>query len=257
MDKSENDSLIKLPAKQEANINEYSNYEDLLRQMLRREKLVTKIALKVRQSLKLDEVLRTSVEEIRNLLKTDRVIIYQFTDNYNGVIVVESVSPDWMSMLGRNIQDNCFQENYAPLYRDGRVRAIEDIYLAGLAFCHVELLAQFQVRANLVIPVIRHDFLWGLLIVHHCQAPRTWEDSEIQVLKQLSVQLAIAIQQAHLYEQLQKEILAHKQDNIAQNTLSELRILLQREDISWDNLVTVLEQTLSDTSQGKITWKKN
>ncbi|BAY30138.1 diguanylate cyclase/phosphodiesterase with GAF sensor [Nostoc carneum NIES-2107] len=240
---------------------ESSNYEYLLRQKLRQEKLLSRISLKIRETLKLEEVLQTSVEEVRQLLATDRVVLYQFAHDWNGSVVVESVSSDYMSILDMNINDTCFSKEHAILYRDGRIRAINDIYLEGLASCHVQLLAQLQVRANLVIPVIRQDFLWGLLIAHHCQNSRKWEDWEIELLKQLSVQLAIAIQQAHLYEQLQAQVQhysvnGNSQENSAINALQKLKLLLQREDICWENLNEVVEESLDKAYKGIITWDK-
>ncbi|MBD2214283.1 GAF domain-containing protein [Nostoc linckia FACHB-104] len=238
-----------------------SNYEYLLRQKLRQEKLLSRISLKIRETLKLEEVLQTAVEEVRQLLATDRVVLYQFANDWSGSVVVESVSSDYMSILDININDTCFSKEHAVLYRDGRIRAINDIYLEGLASCHVQLLAQLQVRANLVIPVIRQDFLWGLLIAHHCQNFRKWEDWEVELLKQLSVQLAIAIQQAHLYEQLEAQVQHYSvngtpQENSAINALQKLKLLLQREDICWENLNEVVEESLDKAYKGIITWDK-
>ncbi|WP_375515635.1 PAS domain-containing protein [uncultured Nostoc sp.] len=40
-------------------------------------------------------------------------------------------------------------------------------------------------------------------MVHQCSAPRQWQTFEVELLNQLTVQLAIAIQQAQLYHNLQ------------------------------------------------------
>ena len=45
--------------------------------------------------------------------------------------------------------------------------------------------------------------LWGLLIAHHCSGPRQWQQFEIDLLKSLATQVAIAIQQSSLFEQLE------------------------------------------------------
>jgi K+-sensing histidine kinase KdpD len=57
-----------------------------------------------------------------------------------------------------------------------------------------------------VIPIIQEQKLWGLLIAHQCDRHRTWQEWEIELLKQLSSQFAIAIQQASLYQQVQEEL---------------------------------------------------
>ncbi|NET27581.1 bifunctional diguanylate cyclase/phosphodiesterase, partial [Okeania sp. SIO1I7] len=46
--------------------------------------------------------------------------------------------------------------------------------------------------------------VWGLLIAHHCRENREWEISETDLLRRLAAQTAIAIQQAQLYQRLEK-----------------------------------------------------
>jgi len=48
----------------------------------------------------------------------------------------------------------------------------------------------------------RSKQLYGLLIVHHCQSPRQWQAAEIDLLQNLSIQIAIAVQQGQLYQHL-------------------------------------------------------
>ncbi|HAA28757.1 MAG TPA: PAS domain-containing protein, partial [Cyanobacteria bacterium UBA8553] len=134
----------------------------------------------------------------------------RFNPDWSGVVVVESVSQEWTPILGQNIQDECFQKTKASFYQQGQIRAIEDIYNADLAECHIELLEQFQVRANLVVPLLQDDKLWGLLIAHHCEKTRQWQETEIDLLRQLSVQLSVAIQQAALFQQLADELTERK-----------------------------------------------
>jgi diguanylate cyclase (GGDEF)-like protein len=73
----------------------------------------------------------------------------------------------------------------------------------GFNSCYVDLLAQFQVKANLVVPLLQGEKLWGLLVAQHCTQPRQWQLWEIELLKQLATQVGIAIQQAELYQQLE------------------------------------------------------
>jgi GAF domain-containing protein len=141
------------------------------------------------------------VAEVRQVLQTDRVIIFRFEPDWSGKVVVESVDSSCTSILGTNIYDPCFKEAYVLPYKQGRVSAIEDIYTAKLDQCHFDLLTQFEVRANLVVPILKRDQLWGLLIAHHCTEPRHWQQFEIDLLTSLASQAAIAIQQSQLYEQ--------------------------------------------------------
>ncbi|WP_414516977.1 PAS domain S-box protein [Nostoc sp. PCC 9305] len=180
-----------------------------LKQQQEQQKLVGAIALNIRQSLKLQDILATSVQEVRQLLDADRVLVYQFTPQMRGNIVAESVLPQWTPIFGLEIEDTCFQENQGGEYRQGKIWAARNIYEAGLSDCHIQLLEQFQVKANLVVPILLESKetqaveLWGLFIAHQCSAPRQWQIFEVELLKQLTVQLAIAIQQAELYHNLQ------------------------------------------------------
>ncbi|MEO3705328.1 hypothetical protein AAFM79_11275 [Trichormus azollae HNT15244] len=38
--------------------------------------------------------------------------------------------------------------------------------------------------------------------------------------------------------------------------LHKLKSVLQREDLSWENVTDVVEQTLINTSRGRITWRR-
>jgi PAS domain S-box-containing protein len=185
-------------------ITDRKRAELIVLQQAERERLLGTIALQMRQSLQLDDILNTTVAEVRQFLQTDRVIVYQFQPDWSGIVVVESVAEGWLSILGRQIIDTYFAETGGEAYKQGRISATSDIYTEGLADCHVQLLSQLQVRANLVVPIVQGDLLWGLLVAQHCRAPRSWQASEIDFLQQLSLQAAIAIQQSELYQHEQR-----------------------------------------------------
>jgi light-regulated signal transduction histidine kinase (bacteriophytochrome) len=175
--------------------------------------VLANIALRIRQSLNLDQILHTTVAEVRQWLNCDRVLIYRFNPDWSGLVMVESVNNLAWSIMGRVIADPCFQQGWLEPYRNGRVASTEDIYLKDLTPCYVEFLEQYQVRANLVVPILLSldqsntassaPHLWGLLIAHECSQSRKWQPTEINFLQQLANHVAIAIQQSRLFEQLQ------------------------------------------------------
>ncbi len=112
------------------------------------------ITLKVRESLQLDEILNTTVMEIQQFLQADRVIMYQIPAQGAGHVVAEAVVPGYQAILGRDILDTCFTTEYAQRYQNGRIRAINDIDTGEIQQCHADLLRQFNVRANLVVPIL-------------------------------------------------------------------------------------------------------
>jgi diguanylate cyclase (GGDEF)-like protein/PAS domain S-box-containing protein len=165
--------------------------------------LINAVALHIRQSLNLSEILQSTVDNVHRLLKCDRVLIYQFAPDWSGQVVSESVSaPEW-SVLDQLIHDSCFASNWLAPYHDQRYFAIEDIASANLTPCHAEFLSSFHVRANLVIPILEENTLWGLLIAHHCQSPRRWQTVEIEGLQMLATHVGIAVHQASLMAELQ------------------------------------------------------
>ncbi len=169
-----------------------------------REKLLLNIALKIRSSLDLNIILKTTVEEVRADLDTDRVIIYRFNANNHGQVMVESVADPQWSILNQTVWDECFEQHWLMPYQERQSKVIADIYNGNLSDCYIQFLEQFQVRANLVIPILVNQKLWGLLIAHHCTETRHWVPDEIEFLEQLAVHLAIAIQQANLLQEAQK-----------------------------------------------------
>ncbi|MBW4560394.1 MAG: GAF domain-containing protein [Mojavia pulchra JT2-VF2] len=167
-----------------------------------REQLLAAIAQQIRKSQDLDPILHQIVKEIRPLLECDRVMVYRFQPDSSGVIIAESTvisSP----LLGKNIQDPCFSTKHRERYRRGGIQVIEDIYAAGLHPCQRDFLASLQVRANLIVPIVLQQNLWGLLIAQHCLKPHQWQDTEIDLLKHLATQIEIAAQQAELQQQVQ------------------------------------------------------
>lgn len=167
------------------------------------ERIVAAVTQRIRQSLELNEILQTTADEVRQLFEVDRVVIYQFQPDWSGLVAVESLAQGCISILGFNVMDTCFQSTHASYYQQGNSRAIEDIETAGLSPCHLDLLLSLEIRANLVVPILQQERLWGLLIAHQCSHTRRWQQSEINLFNQLASQAAIAIQQSELYHQLQ------------------------------------------------------
>jgi two-component sensor histidine kinase/CBS domain-containing protein len=199
-----------------------------LLEQLERNRLLTTIALRIHQSLNLDEILNTAVAEVRQFLQTDRVIIYRFNPDMSGTVVVESVADGWQPALSCTIHDNCFGKNYAQAYKQGRIQVTTDIYTAGLTQCHIDILALYDIRASLVVPILQGEHLWGLLCAYHCSGPRRWREFEIDLLKQLSTQVAIAIQQSELYQQVQAELAERKRaEEQLKASLKEKEVLLK------------------------------
>ncbi len=184
-------------------ISQQKQVQEQLQHQLQQTQLLRHITQGIRHSLDVESILNFTVQEVRWLLNVDRVVLYRFFPNWAGEIVAESVSQPQLSLLGQVIEDPCFMKDWHHTYQQGRISAIPDIHTAPIQPCHRDLLAGLQVRANLVVPILQGDHLWGLLIAHHCTAPRHWDPWMPESLKQLADQLGLALQQADLFERLQ------------------------------------------------------
>jgi diguanylate cyclase (GGDEF)-like protein/PAS domain S-box-containing protein len=218
--------------------------EETLRQQADRERLMGAIAQQIRHSLTISEVLHTTIDQVQRFFQLDRMLVHRLTEDGSGEVIVEALQPGWLSILGRQLPPDFFAD---PIHREsyerGCVQVIEDIYTAKLAPSQIDLLQAIQARANLVIPIVQGDLLWGLLVAQSCEEPRLWMSWEIDFLRQLSVHLAIAIQQSELYQQAQTELMERKRAEealrISENRLHS--ILCSLRDAVWSLSVTTLE----------------
>lgn len=216
-------------------ITERKRTELALKTQAEREQLMRTVAQRIRQSLNLQDILNATVQEVRDLLGVDRVLVYQFDSEMIGTIVAESVEPGWTVSLGVKIHDTCFQTGAGVKYYQGRKRAIANIYEAELTDCHIRLLERFEVKANLVVPILLEvssqnpgSHLWGLLIAHQCSSFREWEENQLDLLDQLTVQLAIAIQQSSIFEQAKTELAQRQKAQVKlRSALAEKEVLLK------------------------------
>lgn len=197
-------TMVKDITEQRVALQQRELAEIALRQQAEREHLIATMSERIRRSLDASTILNTAVAEVRQFLKTDRVLIYHLNSDQSGTVIAESVGEGWVSLLGRTITDACFTANQCILpYTQGHIQNVSDIYDHPLPDCYVNLLAEFQVRGNLVLPILQADQVWGLLIAQHCETSRLWQPDDINLLRQLADQVAIAIQQAELYQQVQ------------------------------------------------------
>ena len=164
---------------------------------------VSAIALQIQQSVALEPILQSALETTRALLHSDRVLLYRFLPDGNGIVTFEAAATEWLPLLGQIIDDPCLKILRRGRYQQGYVSLIEDVTASSIPVCYAALLNRLQVKANLVVPLFAQGEVCGLLIAHHCQSARSWQPLEVQCLQMVAVQLGVAIQLANrLQEQL-------------------------------------------------------
>ncbi len=217
--------------------------ENALYQQIAQERLLNQLTTQIRQSLDLPVIIATVVEQVREFLQVDRLVIYQFekigdtrqakgelevkassspasplspyppdrhyaSSVITGCVIYEARSTESIPSVLNYKEENCFIRNSQcwDKYRGGFTCAVSDIEKAYiLSPCLLDFLRLMQVRATMIAPIVLQEKLWGLLIAHQCTKPRLWLDSEKNLLGSISEQLAIAIQQAELMCSLKQE----------------------------------------------------
>ncbi|GAB4215384.1 MAG: hypothetical protein OHK0012_15420 [Synechococcales cyanobacterium] len=189
---------------------DFSCHHQVLAQQLEQERLLRVVIQNIHRSLDLDEILATALAETRQTFQADRVSIYQFDPDWSGRFIAESVDPGWVILVDEATQtvweDTYLQETEGGRYRQHQSLAVNDIYTISHHPCHVQILEQFQVRAYLTVPIFVDDRLWGLLAAYQNRGPREWQPWEIDLLEKISLQLAIALRQSSLYQEIQKQV---------------------------------------------------
>lgn len=186
------------------------------------------ITQRIRESLNEEDILKTTVEEVRKAIRTDRVIVYSFDSDWYGTVSAESVLPGFPKALWASIKDPCFAEGYVDKYQNGRVQATNDIYAAGLTECHLKQLEPYQVKANLVAPILKDGHLFGLLIAHQCSSTRDWQQLEIDLFVQVATQVGFALDHARLLQRIDAEGAANQ---LLAYVTRRIRSSLNQEDI--------------------------
>lgn len=189
---------------------------------LGRESLLTRITTKIRRSLELQDILTTTVREIRSFLDGDRVKIYRFETDGSGEVIAESIKNKRLpSLLGLNFPASDIPPGAREMFIKARQRVIvdvtsghqiinhldspktgeslpiEDIRYAPVDACHREYLIAMGVRSSLCIPILHQNQLWGLLISHNVKS-RRFSERELTIVQLLVDQLSIAIAQSYL-----------------------------------------------------------
>lgn len=197
-----------------------------MQQSAEQRRILFDLVVKIRESLDLETILNTTVQEVRRSLQADRVGIFSFDPDAgfcSGEFIAEDVLPKFDSALAVKVQDYCFGDQYAPQYRQGQVQVISDVNSVGSKVPHLDVIERFQVKAQILVPLMEGDDLWGLLCIHQCTHPRHWEETELEFVTQVAAQISVALRQANLFQQSSLLGQTREEANQLAQALNELR----------------------------------
>ncbi|WP_442938902.1 sensor histidine kinase [Nostoc sp.] len=183
-------------------ITERKQVEAQFRLSAQRDRLLAETLVRIRSSLNLEQILQTTVTEVRQFLQADRVLIGLSNANLGVKTLAESVDSQYPSITGWSTNDEAYLQELRKLLKDNIVRVIEDITQVEVSPKVKAHCQKFQTKASLAVPIMLNNELFGALIAHQCSGSRHWQPMEIDLLQQMSEQVAIAIHQSQIYQKL-------------------------------------------------------
>ncbi len=228
-------------------ITERKAAEILIRQQFERETLLREITqLILQRSLNLDEILATVTHQVKEVLDGDRVIIFRLSPDGSSQIVEEAVSAGLPRLQDKHWDNEVWSQDILDYYWQGQPRIVLDVMGDRWTECLVDYSIEGQIQSKIVAPILQeirpdenHHWvsphtnhkLWGVLVIHACKEKRVWLETEAQLLQQIANQVAIAIQQTNLFEQLQQE-LAERQQTQNQLTKSNYQLAVTNQELA-------------------------
>ncbi|MGJ3249577.1 MAG: PAS domain-containing protein [Elainellaceae cyanobacterium] len=213
-------------------ITKRKTLEDTLRLQANQERLMSNMIQRIRQSLQLNDILQTAVEEVQRFLGTDRVVIFKFEPNHEAIAIAESVRDLAQSVKGRRVKkthvmamiNDCHLPNQILRQKNPRR---ENTQPTPHVPYHLDGFPDEQISAKICIPIFQDSTIWGGLAVHHFSDCRQWSPMEMDSLQHIAGQVAIAIHQSELYHQV-KYLKEGLENEVAERT-AQLREMLNFE----------------------------
>ena len=168
----------------------------LLQEQAEREIAVNRLATAIRNSLELDSVLQTAANEVGRALN-----VHSCAVRVEGALVGRQVAKFYLR------PDASTENEIASLLTD--VDSISN-RLAESPQTYVvdgDNSQPTPVLADAVVPVIYQGSFLGILLVRSDDPSRAWADNELLLLHTVADQLAVAVNQAHLFAQMQQQAL--------------------------------------------------
>lgn len=177
------------------------------------------------QAVSTQEVCVIAAQELKKLSGFDKVMLYDFDENWNGTVVAEAMEAGMESYLGFTFPASDIPRQARALYLKNPYRFIPDrdytpikLYpvinpltdsfidlsdcnMRGVAAVHIEYLKNMRVTASMSTRIIHNEKLWGLIACHHRTAkPMSYQ--ECSVFELLSNVISAKITALYNREQL-------------------------------------------------------
>ena len=181
-------------------------YQSLIYQQaderVQRAALVNRLVAQIRASLDLSHIFETVAMELGQLVVVDCCSIFQYLEEQQQwqVQTEYRLHPDASSAVGSTVLEPIHP--YTARLRNLQIVQISDA--RTLKPWQADKAATEASGAWLIVPIHYHQTLWGCISFRQDHYPRYWHGSEVELLTAVADQLAIAIHQATLYQQIQQ-----------------------------------------------------
>ena len=184
-------------------ITERKQTEQYLRQQARREKILNQLTTQIRNSLDFDTILQTTLASVRECLAADRCgfsLYYPHLEQPYWEVIQESHSEDLPNFQGQVFSASVIAPVTERALNAEAIKIVDADLEPNRAFRQV--LKATKTKSMVSIPLQRSSGQIGLLTCSmHRNKARNWSDEEVNLLRAVVEQLAIALKQAELYQQ--------------------------------------------------------
>ena len=197
---------------------------------LRQESLLNAVTNTIRSALNYRQIMQTIVDTMGQMFEVSCCVLRPFQDDrmedewfvyaaraYQGVNPNHSVEPlptsetklfsvpsdahsnganDW-SHLAQTV----WKTHEVKLLDDVAALKEDEVDIPDLKL-RQQIYSDANIRSSLVVPLICRQELMAVLALHQSGEPRVWQDDEIQLVIVVADQAALALSQAHAYEQV-------------------------------------------------------
>ncbi|MEZ2240014.1 ATP-binding protein [Microcoleus sp.] len=176
-----------------------------------REAMLNRISGRIRTSLELEKIVQSTVEEIVILLHLEQAGFGWYEPEQQMLQIMWECCKSEHPKPRKQFAPYCVNNLSLPLEKSEPIMFPTDIF-------SVQNNSDLQLKRNsyLAVPVLTQSQSHGYLICSHA-SHWFWSKEEVQLLKAVADQLAIAITQAHLYSQTQDQV------KLLNSTLTELK----------------------------------
>ena len=178
------------------------NYKDLVR---REELLNRRLASQIRNSLDLDTILATAVNEVQDLLLINLCNFFWYVPDTNPPefeLVHFASSRGFLNLATSYPLSELTKFGHRLLNQE--IIQIQSIYTnQELDSTSRTLLAERGFTSQVLVPIKTRSQKLGVIVAAHCQGSRPWDADEVELLQAVANQLAIAIDQAELFDSAQ------------------------------------------------------